>query len=204
MTKYYDDVIYDNTDWGGDASTDYLPVSGERVQEYIKGKLSALEKGNTSATTAIKEEVVNRDNAIREALLQESARRGEDIAQEVADRNAAISAAVAAEATSRDEAIVAASKQIATDRDKAITTAIEKEATARDSADVELADKLQAETDTRKSDIDAEIDARKQADAQLSSKLQELEAKDVYLSESAYDALADKDPDKTYYIYEDE
>ena len=36
MAKVYDNPITLNTDWGGDASTGNLPVSGRRVQELIK------------------------------------------------------------------------------------------------------------------------------------------------------------------------
>ena len=36
----YDEKIDKNTDWGGDESTGGLPVSGRRVQEFIKGELN--------------------------------------------------------------------------------------------------------------------------------------------------------------------
>lgn len=37
--KLYDEKITKATDWGGDESTGGLPVSGRRVQEFIKGEL---------------------------------------------------------------------------------------------------------------------------------------------------------------------
>ena len=40
--EYYDKEITDATDWGGDASTGGKKVKGNRVQEYIKKKLSAM------------------------------------------------------------------------------------------------------------------------------------------------------------------
>ena len=39
-TKYYDEVITRETDWGGDASTENLPVSGGRVQEWLKTEIN--------------------------------------------------------------------------------------------------------------------------------------------------------------------
>lgn len=39
MAKYWDKEINMNTDWGGDASTENLPVSGRRIQEFIKTTL---------------------------------------------------------------------------------------------------------------------------------------------------------------------
>lgn len=39
--KIWDKPIDDNTDWGGDASTGNLPVSGRIVQQYIKDKFSS-------------------------------------------------------------------------------------------------------------------------------------------------------------------
>ena len=38
--KVYDKKIDKNTDWGGDASTDNLPVAGGRVQEFVKTTLN--------------------------------------------------------------------------------------------------------------------------------------------------------------------
>ena len=37
--KIYDEEINKNTDWGGDSTTGNLPVSGRRVQEFIKKAL---------------------------------------------------------------------------------------------------------------------------------------------------------------------
>ena len=38
--KYYDEEINKHTDWGGDESTEFLPVKGNRVQEFIKKSLN--------------------------------------------------------------------------------------------------------------------------------------------------------------------
>ena len=39
-TDYYDKEITRNTDWGGDASTGGVPVSGGRVQEWLKNEIN--------------------------------------------------------------------------------------------------------------------------------------------------------------------
>lgn len=39
MSKVWDKPITADTDWGGDASTDNLPVSGRQVQAWIKGNI---------------------------------------------------------------------------------------------------------------------------------------------------------------------
>ena len=39
-TEYYDEEINRNTDWGGDASTGGIPVSGGRVQEWLKNEIN--------------------------------------------------------------------------------------------------------------------------------------------------------------------
>lgn len=39
-TKYYDGEITRDTDWGGDASTENQPVSGGRVQEWLKNEIN--------------------------------------------------------------------------------------------------------------------------------------------------------------------
>ena len=39
-TKYYDGQITRDTDWGGDASTENQPVSGGRVQEWLKNEIN--------------------------------------------------------------------------------------------------------------------------------------------------------------------
>lgn len=41
MAKIYNKKINRNTNWGGDSSTGYLPVAGERVQEFIKDELNS-------------------------------------------------------------------------------------------------------------------------------------------------------------------
>lgn len=40
MAELWTDKINRNTDWGGDASTNHLPVAGSAVQEFIKGELN--------------------------------------------------------------------------------------------------------------------------------------------------------------------
>ena len=42
--QYYDQKINKNTDWGGDSSTGGLQVKGNRVQEFIKDSLNALDQ----------------------------------------------------------------------------------------------------------------------------------------------------------------
>ena len=37
--KYWDEEINKHQDWGGDASTENLPVLGSRVQQFIKTQL---------------------------------------------------------------------------------------------------------------------------------------------------------------------
>lgn len=41
----YNNKITRDTDWGGDASTGGAPVSGTRVQEYIKEEITTLDEG---------------------------------------------------------------------------------------------------------------------------------------------------------------
>ena len=41
--KYYDNRITKTVDWGGDESTSGLPVTGRRVQEFIKNEFNTLE-----------------------------------------------------------------------------------------------------------------------------------------------------------------
>jgi hypothetical protein len=53
MAKQYDNKITRNTDWGGDASTGFLPVKGSRVQEFIKDEL------NTKIGAVYKPEGIN-------------------------------------------------------------------------------------------------------------------------------------------------
>lgn len=47
--EYYHGEITDATDWGGDRSTGGLQVAGERVQEWIKNKVTALESADANA-----------------------------------------------------------------------------------------------------------------------------------------------------------
>lgn len=42
MAKIWNNPITDSTDWGGDSSTNNLPVSGEQVQAWIKQRLSKV------------------------------------------------------------------------------------------------------------------------------------------------------------------
>lgn len=42
MVKIWNNPITDSTDWGGDSSTNNLPVSGEQVQAWIKQRLSNI------------------------------------------------------------------------------------------------------------------------------------------------------------------
>lgn len=42
MAKIWNNPITDSTDWGGDSSTNNLPVSGEQVQAWIKQRLSNI------------------------------------------------------------------------------------------------------------------------------------------------------------------
>ncbi len=44
MRPIYDRKITRDTDWGGDASTAGAPVSGARVQEYIKEEIVTLDE----------------------------------------------------------------------------------------------------------------------------------------------------------------
>ncbi len=44
MRPIYDRKITRDTDWGGDASTGGAPVSGARVQEYIKDEIITLDQ----------------------------------------------------------------------------------------------------------------------------------------------------------------
>ena len=41
MAEIYTQKIGIETDWNGDSSTNYLPVSGEKVQEFIKDELKS-------------------------------------------------------------------------------------------------------------------------------------------------------------------
>ena len=47
--EYYHGTITDQTDWGGDNSTGGLQVGGDRIQEWIKGKVSALEGADAAS-----------------------------------------------------------------------------------------------------------------------------------------------------------
>lgn len=70
MAKIYDKKINKNTDWGGDESTDYLPVSGARVQEFIKEQLNS-KAGVFYYDTANNRYIVFADNEKKEAYLND-------------------------------------------------------------------------------------------------------------------------------------
>lgn len=53
--KYWDHEINDNTDWGGDSSTENLPVKGNRVQEYIKNNILGIKSDLGTALQGISE-----------------------------------------------------------------------------------------------------------------------------------------------------
>lgn len=55
MAKYWDHEINDNTDWGGDSSTENLPVKGNRVQEYIKNNILGIKSDLGTALQGISE-----------------------------------------------------------------------------------------------------------------------------------------------------
>ena len=52
--------------------------------------------------------------------------------------------------------------------------------------------------------LEKETQEREEADATLTTNLQKVIDGDVYLTLDEYEALTEKDPDKTYYIYEEE
>lgn len=74
-------------------------------------------------------------------------------------------------------------------------------ATKTSSGIMSAEDKTKLENNT--SALAEEAKARKEADTTLTTNLQKVIDGDVYLTQDEYEALATKDPDKTYYIYED-
>lgn len=54
MAKIWNNPITDSTDWGGDSSTNNLPVSGEQVQAWIKQRLS-----NVKTDTQLEDFITN-------------------------------------------------------------------------------------------------------------------------------------------------
>mgnify|MGYP000059643618 CR=1 FL=1 len=67
--KLYDEKITKATDWGGDESTGGLPVSGRRVQEYIKGELGRR-AGGFHYDTANNRYLVFADGESRDRYLE--------------------------------------------------------------------------------------------------------------------------------------
>lgn len=63
--KIYDEEINKHTDWGGDSSTENLPVSGARVQEFIKktldGKMGVFYYDDTNNRYLVFADIENRD-----------------------------------------------------------------------------------------------------------------------------------------------
>ena len=63
--KVYDKEINKHSDWGGDASTENLPVSGSRVQEFIKktldGKMGVFYYDTTNNRYLVFADIENRD-----------------------------------------------------------------------------------------------------------------------------------------------
>lgn len=63
--KIYDKEINKHTDWGGDSSTENLPVSGARVQEFIKktldGKMGIFYYDETNNRYLVFADIENRD-----------------------------------------------------------------------------------------------------------------------------------------------
>lgn len=71
MAKIYDQEINKRTDWGGDESTGNLPVSGRRVQEFIKKTLDG-KAGEFYYDTANNRYIVFADAEAREAYLSDT------------------------------------------------------------------------------------------------------------------------------------
>ena len=63
--KVYDKEINKHSDWGGDDSTENLPVSGSRVQEFIKktldGKMGVFYYDTTNNRYLVFADIENRD-----------------------------------------------------------------------------------------------------------------------------------------------
>lgn len=196
MSKIYDETITDKTDWGGDSSTGNLPVSGRRVQEYIKNKLTTLKQNDADNVKALEQEVIDRNKAISQAVAQEASIRETAITEEIKNRDKAISAAFALEASNRQDAIDAE----ASNRSRAIASAITQEVEDRNAA---IEEAVKTERTNRTTAISDEVTAREEADTALSKRLNVVENRDIFLSSSEYEHLDEKDPDKLYFVYED-
>lgn len=68
--KTWDNEITKNQDWGGDATTNNLPVSGNRVQEFIKNalenKMGTIYYDSTSNRYLIFSDVANKDKYLED------------------------------------------------------------------------------------------------------------------------------------------
>lgn len=208
MAKIWDNAINDSTDWGGDYTTDDLPVSGEKVQEYIKGRFARNEKSvaeeaklranaDNTLSNKIEEEGVIRDRLFKNEVVARDKKIADEIAKEAKARNTAIDTAIALEVQNRDKAIQEQSDKEAKARAEAIAAAAAEEAQKREQA-------ISEETANRIFAANAETTRREQDIASVNQRIDDVEAKTVVMSESEFDKLTNKDPDKTYYIYEEE
>ena len=68
--KVYDEKINKHTNWGGDESTENLPVSGNRVQEFIKNTLNG-KMGVIHYDTTNNRYIVFADNETREWVKED-------------------------------------------------------------------------------------------------------------------------------------
>ena len=68
--KVYDEEINKHTDWGGDESTENLPVSGNRVQEFIKKTLNG-KMGVIHYDTTNNRYIVFADNETKDSYLED-------------------------------------------------------------------------------------------------------------------------------------
>ena len=70
MSKSYNEKINKYQDWGGDDSTEGLPVSGERIQEFIKEQLDG-KAGVFYYDTDNNRYIVFADTDTRDAYLED-------------------------------------------------------------------------------------------------------------------------------------
>lgn len=68
--KVYDEEINKHTNWGGDESTENLPVSGNRVQEFIKKTLNG-KMGVIHYDTTNNRYIVFADNETKDSYLED-------------------------------------------------------------------------------------------------------------------------------------
>lgn len=208
MTKIWDNAITDSTDWGGDYTTDDLPVSGERVQEYIKNRFAKNEKSindeaklraiaDTTLKVQLQEETKERNHAIQEEATNRNKQIVEEVAKEAKSRNTAIDTAIALEVQNRDKAIIKQSEKEAETRNEAIAEAMAEEAQKREQD-------ISEETANRIFADNTEATKREQDIASINQQIADLKAETVVISESNFERLTEKDPNKTYYVYEEE